>query len=368
MSRIPEEVLAVDRGLVVTLRSQCQDPCNEMNKVNGNQSRSSASVKLISYSYNPSLAKFMLCAQCDTDITKAQIIACCVIEDFATGTIHPCLLIEKTGMNVDDSENSNLPQTNLTRKDVRNGSFQYQVMFLISKNLKLVDVGSFSCETSLSKCKVWFMDGPTFCWEHNASLIVTKLRKDKPGIFQTEQLPSSLWSPEHSLHWCYATKGHLVVMATHPAREKSTSSNKWFDDMVAKKKWVVLHCNRQDLEKFQYVEMPIISNLYASIVSAVYMTTSTARSLTCKYTNYQLGDTCILAATTVGQLVAFNGGKVQRVCDLPFRDVCKILMLSRPSGGDLVVVKSQSGMACAVEWKTFKVIIFNYNDSLVLVL
>ena len=353
MSRISEEVLAVDRGLVLTLRSQCQDPSRSA-ECNGSRLNQNSG-KLVSYSYNPSHAKFTICAQCDTNITRAQIVACSVIEDFATGTILPCLLIEKTG---NDNENNDLSGTNLTKKNVRNGSFQYQVMFVISNKLKLVDVGSFSCEISLSKCRVWLVDGPMFCWEHNGCLIVTKMRADKPEIFQTEQIPNSLWSPEHSLHWCYATKHHLVVMATHPAREKSTSSDKWFDDMVAKKKWVVLQCERQDPDKIQFEEMPIIPNLYASIVNSLYMTNRTARSWTYEDTNCLPSD--IVVGTSTGQLVAFDGGKVQRVCDLPFRDACKILMLSRPSGGDLIVVKSQSGMACAVERKTFKVIILKY--------
>ncbi|XP_072039753.1 Fanconi anemia group B protein-like [Amphiura filiformis] len=346
-----QKILTVSRGLVLTLQELAESTYNCNNGTDkAEPKRAATRSEVVSYTYDPSVTKFVKCADYELDVATNQVITCNNVEDFTSGTVHPCLLVEVHN----GSEKKYHSSSTTLRED--NG-YKYKVVLFLQDNSKFVESGLFSCSSSLSKCKVWLLDGPTICWEDRGKLFIAKAKCDDLGIYVVEQMPRHLWSPTNSLKWCGATNEQLVVIATCPS-EGNATSDVWFDDLNSEK-WLTLQFSRLDISKGEIItETPVIPHPYASIVNSITVINknlSQAVSDLCKGTN-QATDTLILAATTQGQLLAFNCGKVQLVCDLPFEDACEIIVVSRWDGEDMVVVRSQSGIVCAVGRNTFQVV------------
>ncbi len=343
-------ILTANRGCILTLQELAESNDHNQDEDKRGTKHSVSQSKLVGYSYKSSKTKFVKSTDQELNIAANQVITCRNVEDFISGTIQTCLLVEV-------HRDSNHHKSSSKLRDGETGGFnEYQVLFL-QDGSKIRESGSFSCTSLLSQWSVWLLNGPTICWEDSGKLFIAKATCDDPSVYIVEHLPQHLWSLGTRFKWCTATKEHLLFIATSQSK-CSTSSTHWFDDSDSER-WITLRCPRFDIKNGEIInEFSAIPHPYARIVMSISISTIYAdqAATSCKSVLPLPTDAVVLAATTQGQLLSFNGGRIQMVCDLPFRDPCEIVVVYRCDGEDLVVVKSKSGSVCAVGRTSFQVI------------
>lgn len=334
------KVLVANRGLVFAIHDDSPDDGKTTN-----------GTRITCSTFHPNTAEFIASAITDLNVTAEQIVQCSVIENSHTGTFAPCLLIERVNGEDDIINQGEIFEPSCSKS--------YQVLFFCPEKGTFSGAGSFSTSNSLTKSKIWLLNGPTICWEHDGQVVFVQI---KPGgiskDFPTKRLPNHLWTSEHRVQWCDVINGDLILLATHSQQERNDNSS-WFnfETAIAQRKWTLIKCPKRGIKDSHIVEcnVPIIPDIYASIVTCLHISRSDNQNAIQNCTDFPESSS-VLAATNHGQLLEFLRGKVHLVCDLPFMDTCKILTVARTDSPDLVLVVSQSGrVVCAVDRTTFKV-------------
>ncbi|XP_037368587.1 Fanconi anemia group B protein [Talpa occidentalis] len=242
-----------------------------------------------------------------------KIVCCNCASDFRTGINLPYIVIQSIE---------------------KNNVFKYFLLFLHSTN-KFEKCLSFSLGHELKELRV--LNGPFLLWRHVETFYSIS---SKTGEVVTMSINLS------SIEWAGEIENLGMVLlgqkGCYLSEEGWTQFSK-SDFAIQNTKFCVYALENQEVLSDSYIIPPA----YSSVITYVHVCAT-------EMVNNQLR-MWLVALTRKNQLISFQNGTPESVCQLPFGDPCAVQLMDGGGGEILFVVSFRSNDACAVWNKNFQV-------------
>ncbi|XP_008571408.1 PREDICTED: Fanconi anemia group B protein [Galeopterus variegatus] len=244
-----------------------------------------------------------------------KIMCCNCVSDFRTGINLPCIMIQSNKkINV----------------------FKYILLFLHSTN-KFEKRLSFKLGHEL-KDSVRVLNGPSLMWRHFKTFFCISS--------ETGKVISVLYDFS-SVHWVGEIENLGMVLlglrGYYLSEKGCTQKYSKSDYAIQNTKFCVYSLECQEVLSDTYIIPPV----YSSLVTCVHVCAT-------KIVNNQLRMSLIVL-TQKNQLISFQNGTPQRVCQLPFEDPCAVQLMDSGGGNLFFIISFRSNDVCAVWKKSFQV-------------
>ncbi|XP_007951033.2 Fanconi anemia group B protein, partial [Orycteropus afer afer] len=233
-----------------------------------------------------------------------KIIFCSCVSDFRTGLNLPYVMIQRNKENV----------------------LKYFLLLLHSTN-EFEKRWSFKPGCEL-KDDLKVLNGPLVLWRHAQTVFCISSKTDTV-VSVPVNLSSVMWAGE------IENLGIVLLGCT-----KNTSDS---DCAIWDNKFCVYSLDRQEILSDTYV----IPHAYSSVVTCVHVCAA-------ELVNNQLRMS-LIALTQKNQLISFQNGAPENVCQLPSGDPCTVQLMDSSGEDSLVIVSFRSSDVCAVWKKNFEV-------------
>ncbi|KAM6151454.1 Fanconi anemia group B protein [Rhynchocyon petersi] len=236
--------------------------------------------------------------------TNLKIVSCSCVSDFRTGLSLPYVMLQSHQNSVFRYHLLSLHVTNKFKKQLN-----FQLDYELNDSLRV-------------------LNGPSVLWRHKESVYCIS---SKTGIVVTVPVPFSsiVWAGE------IANLG-VVLLGCTPNPTKS-------DCPVWDTRFSVYCLDRQEMIPDGYIIPPA----YNTVVTCVHVYAT-------ELINNQLRMS-LVALTQKNQLISFQNGIPESVCQLPFGDPCTVQLMDASGEDSLFIVSFRSSDACAVWKKNFQV-------------
>ncbi|KAG8519747.1 Fanconi anemia group B protein [Galemys pyrenaicus] len=243
-----------------------------------------------------------------------KIVCCNCVSDFRTGINLPYIVIQSTE---------------------KNNVFKYFLLFLHSTN-QFEQCLSFRLGHELEELKV--LNGPFLLWRHVETFYSIS---SKTGKVVTISIGLS------SIEWAGEIENLGMVLlgqkGCYLSEEGWTDKFSKSDFAIQNTKFCVYALENQEVLSDSYIIPPA----YSSVVTYVHVCAT-------EMVNNQLR-MWLVALTRKNQLISFQNGTPESVCQLPFGDPCAVQLMDGGGGEQLFLVSFRSHDACAVWNKNFQV-------------
>ncbi|XP_006835757.1 PREDICTED: Fanconi anemia group B protein [Chrysochloris asiatica] len=234
-----------------------------------------------------------------------KMIWCCCVSDCRTGRNLPCVLIQSEKHNFFEYFLLVLPCINRVQK-----------RFSFRLDYELKDILGVVC-------------GPLLLWRHIDTVFMIS---SKTGIVVSVPVKFS------SIVWTGEVQNlGIVLLGCTQTLSKS-------DCTIWNKQFCVYSLERLEI----LPNTSILPQAYSSVVTHAYVSAA-------ELVNGQLRMS-LIALTCKNQLISFQNGTPQSVCQLPFADPCAVQCVETSGDNSLYIVSFQSNDACAVWKKNFQVV------------
>ncbi|XP_037373955.1 LOW QUALITY PROTEIN: Fanconi anemia group B protein-like [Talpa occidentalis] len=244
--------------------------------------------------------------------SPSKIVCCSCASDFRTGINFPYIVIQSTEKNI----------------------FKHFLLFLHSTN-KFEKCLSFRLSHELKELRV--LKGPFLLWRHVETFYSIS---SKTGKVITMSVNLS------SIEWAGETENLGIILlgqkGCYLSEEGWTQFSK-SDFAVQNSKFCVYALENQEVLSDSYIIPPAYSNVVTYVhVCATEMVNNQLRMW-------------LVALTRKNQLISFQNGTPESVCQLPFGDPWAVQLMDGGGEQILFVVSFRSNDACAVWNKNFQV-------------
>ncbi|KAI5146842.1 Fanconi Anemia Group B Protein [Manis pentadactyla] len=246
--------------------------------------------------------------------SNLKIMCCECVSDFRTDICLPCILIQC---------------------NKKNNIFKYILLFLHNTN-EFEKRLSFRLGHELEDT-IRVLNGPLLLWRYAKTFFYISSQTRKI-ITVSVNFSSIEWTGEIENIGMVLLGPKERFSSEEGCTQKSSKS----DYAIQNTKFCVYSLESEEVISDKY----IIPLAYSSMVTCVHICDA-------EIVNNQL-KMSLIALTRKNQLISFQNGMPNRVCQLPFGDPCAV-QLRESGGGDLFIVSFRSNDVCAVWEKNFQV-------------